>query len=197
MLLPAALALHDVLRAKADGTRVIWLHPALIGFAAGLLLFWIWGLLIAPAAFIQDHVLDHFVSRITHVNPLGYAGYATPAGLWMEFIAHTAYVLVPAALALLIHDLWVGRTDDASSRGVWLTWILLSGIAFTVIDWRMTKHLIPLTIPIVLAVTPARRAPLWRLSAAGVVLVVALVLNVSMLAALVRDFASFVVTPAW
>jgi hypothetical protein len=131
------------------------------------------------------------------VNPLGYGGYAPPAGLWIEFIRHTGYVVVPASLALLVYDLWSGRTRDAASRGVWLTWILIAGVAFTVIDWRMTKHIIPLIVPMVLALAPDRRAPAWRLAAAAAVLAVALVLNVSMLAGLARDFASFVVTPAW
>ncbi len=56
------------------------------------------------------------------------------------------------ALALIL-----GTRDDlkrqttGSSLGLWLAWSALTAIVFSMVDWRMTKHLMPLMLPLLLA----------------------------------------------
>lgn len=184
--LPLALAAWEWRRARR-------LHPAAAGFAAGTALFWAWGLSVDAGAFWLDHVRTHLLDRAAHVNPLGYGGYPGPFGLWLEFVRHTGVVLVPLG-AWATAELARRETKD---YGAWALWMLLLGAAFTVVDWRQTKHLTPLLIPLLLA--PARRSASSRatLRATAAVLLFLVVWNLRAVAALGRDFASFTVTPAW
>ncbi|GAG26322.1 unnamed protein product, partial [marine sediment metagenome] len=154
------------------------LHPAAVGFAAGTALFWLWGLAIDPADFWQDHLRTHYLDRLLHHNPLGYGGYPSVAGLWIEFFKHTGYVLLPmgvAALVLLQKRYWDPSSPDESRQtvGLWLVWTLLTAAAFSLVDWRQTKHLMPLMLVFYLA--PARwaahhRSRLWLVAAVFLVL---------------------------
>jgi hypothetical protein len=186
-------------RDKSSLWRLV--HPSAAGFAAGLAGFWAWGLSIAPSTFIRDHMRDHLVDRVIHANPLGYQGYPALLALWLELLEHTAWVLLPVGLGMLVYDLWLQRGRAARtlepSRGTWLLWIAVTAIAFTIVDWRMTKHLIPLLLPLLIASAPLRGAGFWRRLVPVYALGFALLLNVPELSRLVGDFVSFVVTPAW
>lgn len=177
------------------------LHPVALGFLAGTALFWTWGALVAPIDFVQDHLRGHLLDRVRHYNPFGYEGYPTVVGLWTEFVRTTGVVLVPAAVLLFSVDWWRHRRTraDASSTmlTMWWCWIALTAVVFSVVDWRMTKHLAVLVIPLLLTLAPTRRAPRWRVVAATAVVVVLLALNVRSIATLANDFHSVVVTPLW
>ena len=178
--------------------RAALVHPAVIGFALGTMVFWAFGLWTNATAFVQDHVRHHVLDRIAHDNPLGYAGYPSAAALWSEFVAHTGYLLVPAGLAFLIVDLRArGRAASVMRRGTWLIYILVTAVVFTIVDWRMTKHLALIIMPLVLAVVPDRSAPRWRIAAAVVCLGLVALFQARDVIALARDFSSFVVTPQW
>ena len=80
---------------------------------------------------------------------------------------------------------------------LWIVWTLLLAIAFTLIDWRQTKHLCPLLLPLVMA--PAAWAGASRAARAVVVACMAALLlwNLYTLRTLVADFGSFHISPAW
>jgi hypothetical protein len=187
-------------------------HPAVLGFAAGTALFWLWGILIDAAEFWRDHVLGHFVDRLIHYNPLGYSKYPDAIQLWTEFWQHTGYVLLPLGLLAL---LWEGGVRRRRWAGLWLLWTVLAAVAFSLVDWRQTKHLMPLLIPLSLA--PARWASkkgtvpfssnenrhsprtvgtLWAILLA-VVFAGLIVWNLHVLAALRLDFEAFHITAGW
>ena len=204
VFLPAALALHAVMsgwRTYKPRHFLTGIHATAAGFAIGIAVFWTWGLSISAAAFIQDHLHDHLLDRITHVNPLGYSSYPSPFGLWLEFARHTAYVSVPVSVCLLIGDVFFAKARSlrrwGPSRGSWLVWIVLTSVAFTLVDWRMTKHLIPLLLPMLLGFAPNRDAPRWRAVVPAIALIVAVAFNAYMLGGLVRNFENFKVTPVW
>jgi hypothetical protein len=178
--------------------RPVVFHPVILGFALGTALFWAWGLSVSVSAFIQDHFRDHLLDRLTHDNRLGYAGYPTPLALWLEFLRHTGILLVPIGCWLLVSDLR-RRTAAflAFPRGIVLVWIGLLAVAFTMVDWRMTKHLIPMVLPISLAFAQGRQLSRQRLVLTVVVLFVAFVSNVWSVRTLATSFESFIVTPAW
>jgi hypothetical protein len=185
------------------------LHPVALGFVGGSALFWCYGLLVSPRMFYLEHVRHHVLDRIAGHNPLGYTDYPTVLGLWREFWEHTGYLLLPLGLVALV-ALWFAKrkeeTLDAAegpiagwrgTSGLWAVWALLTAVAFSLVDWRQTKHLMPLLIALHLA--PARWAAGGPIRRAVVVVafVVLLLWNLAMLKTLATDFASFHVTPAW
>ncbi len=188
-------------------------HPVVLGFAAGTLLYWGYGLSINAAAFWQDHVHSHFLDRIMHVDPFHYSGYPSPLGLWREFCEHTGYLLLRGHKIYLLLPLGIisiaalawrflehGKGLLPNIRAllpVWLLWSVLLSVAFTWIDWRQTKHLGPLLLLLVMA--PAAWAGTGRAARLVVTLcMVALLLwNRDTLSALIADFASFRPSPDW
>jgi hypothetical protein len=202
VVLPAALGVSALASHWLGTSTAPWMRRmpiAAVGFALGTLLFWVWGLAIAPASFLRDHVHNHLIDRVTHVNPLGYGDYPTAAALWGEFNAHTGYLLLPVGALVLVADLFRRRRAIPSlpAPAIWLAYLTLTAIAFTVVDWRMTKHLMPLVPLLCLGLTPERGAPRWRVAVALTTWAVISVVNVTMLGTLVHDFAAFKVTPAW
>jgi len=170
------------------------------GAAVGTALFWVYGYVIAPQDFVTDHLGHHLWQRVIHANPLGYGGYPTLVGLWREFIVHTGLVLLPAGLVLAATDL--GRTRDRGAAGTAQSWVLagvliVTAVVFSVIDWRMTKHLMPMVLALHMVLTPTRHAAPWRVAAAAATCLWLIVWNIPVVVSLVRDFAGFTVTPAW
>jgi hypothetical protein len=202
VFLPATLGLVTLVRTWSGGTSECWLRRvpvAAVGFALGTFLFWCWGFSVAPRSFVEDHFHNHLMDRVVHLNPLGYGGYPATGALWREFSAHTGYLLVPVSTLMLVVDLFRRRrgTPYKPSTGVWLTYVALMSGAFTLIDWRMTKHLVPLMVPLCLGLMPDRGAPRWRLAVPLMAGLVVAIVNVWFLAGLVQDFKAFTVTPAW
>ncbi len=185
------------------------LHPVAVGFVAGTLLFWIYGFVVSPKMFWLEHVRHHLVDRVTHDNPLGYGNYPTIFELWEELWYHTGFVLLPLGLVALIVLCWKrdqAAEPDAGGKqprgwrempGLWALWTLLTGVAFSLIDWRQTKHLMPILLPMHLA--PARWAATSRivLVVVTVLLVGLLLWNFNMLGLLASDFEAFKMAPAW
>jgi hypothetical protein len=198
VLIPAAIVVYVLVASRRPAAV---LHPIAWGFAAGTLAFWGFGLFVAPVEFVRDHVFAHGLDRITHTNPLGYGGYPGPLGLWREFIVHTGYVLLPAALVLLVRDVFVSPGGHGVAarplRGMWLTWVAVSAAAFSLVDWRMTKHLMPLLIGLPLMLAPSRRSARWRVAVPALVAAVVVVWNLTAVASIARDFGGFPVTPDW
>lgn len=203
IVLPVVLGGLHLWRRWSDGPGSrdgAWVHPVAAGFVAGTTAFWVWGLWLSPDAFIADHIRGHLVDRVLHHNPLGYGGYLSPAGLWVEFMRHTGWLLLPGGLALLGLDLWrrqSGAGRFIPDRPVWLAWMLVTAAAFTAIDWRMTKHVMPLALPLCLALTPGHRAARHRVAMAVAVCLVVLLLNAVDLRTLALTFDAFRVTPIW
>jgi hypothetical protein len=177
------------------------LHPVVVGFVLGTILFWVYGISVAPWDFYEDHVRYHLINRVAHVDDLGYQGYPSPFALWREFAEHTAYILVPVVLALVGADFFTRRRQSsqgrASARGLWSLYIALTAGTFTIIDWRMTKHLMPILLPLHLLLTPERKAPTWRIAVPVTALLLILSYNAWAIWGLAQDFQAFHVTPDW
>jgi hypothetical protein len=204
VLLPLALCVGMPSR-RAGSPRpgqVIGLHPVFLGFVAGTAVFWAYGFLVDAASFWREHVRTHLVDRLAHVNPLGYTGYPTLAGLWQEFWQHTGYILLPLGWSAMLVSLgpaaWCHRCGlPCRTLRAWLGWSVLLSIVFSVVDWRMTKHLMPLLLPLHLAPvawTAAGRAARPIILA---MLAALLVWNLWVVRSIVSNFEAFSVTPAW
>ncbi len=184
-LLPVTLAAWEAYRKKDLRAA---LHPAAVGFAAGYALFWLYGLSINAGVFWLDHVRSHLLDRVIHHNPLGYGGYPGPAALWLEFTRNTGWLLLPLGAAALA---------ARPQRAAWAAWAAVTALAFTVVDWRQTKHLAPLLLPLFMAPAAWAAAERRGLRASVGVLLLLCAWNLQAVWALCRDFAGFVVTPAW
>ena len=156
ILFPLALVVWEMIRfeAAAHRLRAALFHPALLGFCAGTALFWVYGFAIDVGVFWQDHIRNHLLDRVTHQNPLGYSGYPSVAGLWTEFWKHTGFLLLPlggASLVRLALSPSSSRGRAATDAPAWLIWVVFTAVAYSVVDWRMTKHLMPMLLPLFLA----------------------------------------------
>lgn len=210
ILLPVGLAAFEFAQVILNHRHRRWstalLHPAIVGFAIGTACFWLYGLAIDPAEFWTEHIRTHLIDRVAHINPLGYTGYPTMPGLWQEFIAHTGYVVVPLACLGLLAATWRSTSDGELHneqfvsqpvlRG-WLMWIILTAIVFTMVDWRMTKHLMVLMVPLFLVPVIWMRRDFAPRAIVGFTFSVTLCWNLWSLQRLIADFTSLSISPGW
>jgi len=187
-------------------------QPVVLGFLAGTIAFWVYGLAINVEEFWADHVRIHAYDRLIQYNPLDYQGYPTVLGLWRELWEHTGYVLMPLGVVALGMLCGTDRTTVGwrGTPGLWGVWMLVTAVTFSLIDWRQTKHLMPLLLPLHLA--PACWVGACGEASRRTVLLVVSVLFAGLLIwnldtlAMVADnfsriekheFAPFRITPAW
>ena len=137
-------------------------------------------------------------------NPSRYA--PSMLELWEQFSAHTGYVFVIVAAVAVAVWLLSRATDER--RAALAGWVIAGSIAFTLTDWRQTKHLMNQLAPMVAAAVafawPAIAARLGRPGgdgrgakrAAAALLVIAFAVNVATDVRLVADFRSLTVLGA-
>lgn len=209
MLFPASLVLYRV------GTSIVrreWrdvpraaLNPVAVGFVIGTALFWLHGAYVDWQVFWVDHVMSHVVDRLVHEDRLQYMGkipYPSAAGLWQEFCEHSGYVLLPVGLLSLVWGLWKGTAGRTNARTepnlrVMAVWTAVTAVAFSLTDWRQTKHLMPLMIPLHLApVCLTAKRPMLK-AAVAVIFAGLVVWNIGEIRELAADFASYPITPDW
>jgi len=209
VFLPIAVVVWEILRLapawnEKKAVRALF-SPVAVGFAAGTLLFWAYGLATQPGAFWVEHVRGHLVDRVIHHNPLSYTGYPGWVGLWFEFWQHTGYLLLPLGIVALVF-LCIARPagDEEPSTvgwrgtaGLWAVWMLLVAVAFTLVDWRQTKHLMRLLLPLHLSLARWAATSRKLLIVVGLLLLCLLAWNLDSLQALAAWFEGFTVTPAW
>ena len=202
VLLPAAVLIWELVRSartpKRENLYRIVFNPVIVGFTLGYAAFWAHGLVVNFEAFWLDHVRTHLADRLTHNNPLGYGGYPSPFGLWIEFWRHRGYALLPLGVVALV----LGTRDklgrgSGSSMSLWLIWAALTAIVFSLVDWRMTKHLMPLMLPLHLAPVAWAGARARRVRLVAAMFVAILAWNVWTIHSLVTDFDAFPITPQW
>jgi hypothetical protein len=167
------------------------------GFIAGWAMFAAYGLLVAPVAFIADHIVGHVAERLT-LTRIEFLGadfnYPSVQGLWIEFFDHSGWPLLPVAALAGLYSF--GRIKEAP--GVLLIWVLIGAIGFSVVDWRQTKHLAHI-LPAVAAMAGIWWASLqgrWRM-AATVLIAAGLLWNMWRIGLLMQDFTTIQPTPIW
>jgi hypothetical protein len=205
VLFPLALFLWQILKTGSQWNRNLVkaaFLPVVVGFAVGTVLFWVYGSLINPAVFWLDHVRTHLFDRMLHYNPLGYGGYPSVTGLWIEFSRHTGYLLLPLGLLSLCLLLFSSKNSRSSKpfygmAGLWAVYFIINAIVFSWADWRMTKHLMFL-LP-VLYLAPLLWAGKYskHLVLVSVIFLALLTWNVYIVHGIATNFPGFHVTPAW
>lgn len=178
-----------------------------LGFAAGTLAWWSYGLWVSARVFVQDHLRAHILHRVL-LNDVRFGhdavSHYAPSipEVWREFAAHTGWTLVPVALAAAVLALCRPRNERLVLLALWA---LGGALAYSLVDWRQTKHLmnglVPMTaLAVALAVPPLRgdRETASRAARAAVALLLAAgtLLNLATDAHLVRDFRSLTISGA-
>ncbi|MFC1630926.1 hypothetical protein ACFL2I_00010 [Candidatus Omnitrophota bacterium] len=111
---------------------------AIFGFTIGTVLFWSYGIIVDKQAFLLDHFRYHLFNRVFHVSELGYQGYPSISELWAEFTQNiNPFLIFPALLSMIA----IIICNRKKSWIIFPIWFILGGVAFSVIDWRSTKHL--------------------------------------------------------
>ncbi len=185
--------------------------PILLGTLAGTVAFWIYGLGLAPADFVADHLVEHGLERFSGREVLTRSGqsfYPSRPALWLEFARHTGWVwtgLAGLALTVGVRKAWQGirRTNGVpaplSAVGHLTLWVIVGAILFTAIDWRQTKHLcllvpaLSVLIGGVLLPAVGSRTRLALRAALGV----SILWNVSWIIRLARDFDAMTMSTMW
>lgn len=213
VLLPLAIGIWRLVnvpwRAGAGAAFRHLLHPVIVGFGLGSCVFWAYGAWVSPTDFWNDHVRHHIVDRVMSHNARGLdmSRYPTLPGLWWEFLRDTSYLLIPAGVLALVAVLLVKPSSDPHSKNprtvwatqpaLWAIWALVATAAFSLIDWKQTKHLTTLIPPLILG--PAAAVATRRLPARLVAVVFGLMIAISLvaIATLAWDFRSLVKVPEW
>ena len=80
--------------------------------------------------------------------------------------------------------------------GLWAIWAVLIAVAFSIIDWRQTKHIAQLSLPLFLAPAgmAASRTPRLVIS---VLLIALLIWNINILCVLAVNFDALRKVPEW
>jgi hypothetical protein len=86
---------------------------------------------------------------------------------------------------------------SASTLRAWTVWVAVTSLVYSLVDWRMTKHLAPLFVPLFLIPAAwSARGPVARI----LVIVTFCGLffwNVNALRLVMEDFQVLTITPAW
>lgn len=145
VLFPLALFVREILlnitnEPWRQRLKSIAVNKIILGFISGSLMFWAYGLLIDPNTFINEHIKNHLVNRIFHINVLGYDNYPTVIELWKTFANNSGYIFILLATVSVGFLLWHMRTRGRSQL-IYPVWSLVGAIIFSIVDWRQTVHL--------------------------------------------------------
>jgi hypothetical protein len=163
LLVAAAVGVHATLRLLGESTprnlftrarqsrafRTALLITA--AFLAGWASYAVYGVAVAPRDFVGDHLIEHVLKRFrfndVNLATVEHGAWVYPSilALWIEFCSHLNWLI--AAVSLLALGRAARRAREA--EGLFLIWIIIGAIGFSLIDWRMTKHLSKILPPLI------------------------------------------------
>ena len=124
-------------------------NSLLFGFFGGLLIYWIYAAGVDAKTFFVDHVQYHTINRVFHVDDLGYGGnYPNLVNYWKLFIAHVGWPFFFMSIFPLV---FLFREKD-SGLNIFAFWFLTGAVIFSLVDWKETKHLNLIVIPLVFGI---------------------------------------------
>jgi hypothetical protein len=132
-------------KGKKDITKSL-----IFGLLAGIALFWLYGLFfVDTGTFLRDHFQHHLINRILHISDLGYAHYPTFLEYWRRFAVNAGWQIFIVGLIGLSALLFSNKDKRLN---IFPHWFFLGAIIFSVVDWRDTKHLILIAMPIMFGI---------------------------------------------
>ena len=129
-----------------------------VGFLCGTLLFCLYGAIIDLGLFVSDSLQHHGINRFLHLNDNYGSGYHSIIGLWKTFISnHGILFCILAFLSIA----YIPRVKDDPEYRLFAIWFAVGAFIFSVIDCRLTYHLLLIILPLILGLVLF----LWKLSA--------------------------------
>jgi hypothetical protein len=180
--------------------KKIVLNKTLVGFLIGMLLLYAYGFLIHPQSLLEDQFQRHGIDRLLHQNPLPGMKYLSVGGLWSLFaFNYGAFFIV---LFLFSAVLLIRNRRLFPRELVLLFLVVATALVFSLVDWRMTKHLDLMVPAMMLVIACGFRDRWWQIYGkyrGAVLSVMALILanNIWIIAKLAQDFKWLKMIPMW
>lgn len=184
----------------------VWMRSSrrsrmVLGAFAGSAIFWIYACSIDYENFYKDHIrydfIEHFHKeglRITSEEGRYLNRYPTLPEVWTEFNRNTGTLFLPLSFVSLVYLARRIRRREA----LLFFWFLVGAVGYSIVDWKQTKHLmliiLPLLLPVVLFIHD--RGKTGRIILLSVVAFI-VIINILILCNLNRDFSYITSTPEW
>jgi hypothetical protein len=168
------------------------------GVLLGTILFWGYGFLVDSRAFIEDYIKQHFVYRFrlddvrfTFSNKIWYPSITD---LWKEFCGHLGFPFLFVALPLTVFTLFRIKRKE-SFFGLWF---MAGAVLFSITDWRQTKHLMIIILPLIIAmIIYISKSRQWVKIVFFFMLVFLVQNNIKVIISLAKDFSTISPSPIW
>jgi hypothetical protein len=171
-----------------------------LAFFAGWASYAVYGLSVAPKDFVGDHLIEHVLKRFrmndVNLTTVEHGGWVYPSilALWVEFCAHLNWLIAGVGVLALGRALRRVRGPE----GLFLIWFLIGAVGFSLIDWRMTKHLGKIIPPLIVLCGLFWASCNGKVrTALSVVLGVALVWNIWTVGHAMQNFEYIKASPIW
>jgi len=171
---------------------------AIMGFMAGLLVYWTYGLAVDTHFFIVDHFRNHLFERILHIDSLGYGGHhLSLSNLWVSFVKNAGWVYFVLAFFVYSYN-FIKPKEENWKISFLFFWFLVGAVAFSVIDWRQTKHMLIIVAPLVLGTTLLINSQKkYRKSVLVAVVVITILYNIKILVGFIGTKDLLLISPLW
>jgi len=181
-----------------DKLRAPFSDRIIQGYISGTMLFWAYGFLVSPKAFFKDHITNHIAKRFSledvrfvHSKTIWYPSIVE---LWKEFNNHLGFPFLLVSIPLTIYTLR-NIKDRKSILGVWF---LTGAILFSITDWRQTKHLMLIILPLIISTLLfISRTKFWLKMIFLLIFTFLIYNNIEVIIKLSKDFTAISPTPIW
>jgi hypothetical protein len=122
------------------------------GAILGTILFSVYGFLVDSTVFIDDFLKMHMIDRF-RLNDVRFTYsdgiyYPSILDLWKEFSQHLGFPFLFVAVPLSVYTLFHIKNRES----IFGLLFLVGAVAFSITDWRQTKHLMLIVIPMIISV---------------------------------------------
>lgn len=168
------------------------------GILLGTILFWGYGFLVDSRTFIEDYLKQHAVYRFrlddvrfTFSNKIWYPSIGD---LWKEFCGHLGFPFLFVALPITVYTLFRIKLRE-SFFGLWF---MVGAVLFSITDWRQTKHLMIIILPLIIAmIIYISKSRQWVRIVFFFIFVFLVQNNLRVIISLAKDFSTVSPSPIW
>jgi hypothetical protein len=196
-----AMAIYDFISHEGNlwaKVRSALNNKIIQGVILGTILFCGYGFLVDSRVLIDDYLKGHIAARFllndvrfTHSSAIWYPSIIE---LWKEFNRHLGIPFLLVAVPLSIYTLFRIKSKE-SFFGLWF---IAGAIAFSITDWRQTKHLMLIILPLIIfMILFVSRSQQWVKVVFCIMLIFLVFNNIEVIINIANDFSTISPTPMW